>query len=103
MQSMMEKLDGILPESMNLQDIFQNFMSQDTSSTNSSTGSAADSSSDSTAGSNEESTSKFSKEKNNSFFSSMASSKFQNLFGENLLTKDQQEIYEKFNERFQNL
>ena len=103
MQSMMEKLDGILPESMNLQDIFQNFMSQDTSSTNSSTGSAADSSSDSTAGSNEESTSKFSKEKNNSFFSSMASSTFQNLFGENLLTKDQQEIYEKFNERFQNL
>ena len=83
MQSMMEKLDGILPESMNLQDVFQKFMSEDNNpiSTNSSKGSPSDSATG----------------------SATDSSTFQNLFGENLLTKDQQEIYEKFNERFQNL
>ena len=74
MQSMMEKLDGILPENMNFQDLFNQMANQN---------------------------------KSDSFqanpFPNISSAGMQNIFGENMLTKEQKDLYEKFNQRFKDL
>ena len=74
MQSMMEKLDGILPENMNFQDLFNQMANQN---------------------------------KSDSFqanpFPNISSAGMENLFGENMLTKEQKDLYEKFNQRFKDL
>ena len=84
MQKNMEALKGILPEGMDFESLFQNMMSGSKEQT-------SDRSSDST-------------EKNTgSILQNMMKNASSGDILKNIMSDSQKELYEKFNERFQNL
>lgn len=94
-QKNMEALKGILPEGMDLNSLFQSMMSGNSQNADSETENAASKAAETVKNA-------FSKDKNGIFQNMMQGSSSGDIL-KNMMSDSQKELYEKFNERFQNL